>query len=137
MNDQITLSASVDEVKKLTHFVNGHLEVLGCPQRVRIQVDVAIDEIFSNIVKYACMPETGPVTVKIKVDGNPPGVIISFFDRGIPYNPLASEHPDLTRLPKAKRRIGGLGLFLVKKIMDDVSYEYQDGQNILTIRKNI
>ena len=59
---------------------------------------------------------------------------IVFKDHGIPYNPLEKADPDVT-LPAHKRKIGGLGIFMVKKVMDELSYEYKDGQNIMTIRK--
>lgn len=135
--DQITVNASVDQVKAVTRFVNDHLDAPGCSVRARVQVNVAIDEIFSNIARYAYTSGTGPVTVGIEVKGDPQCAIIQFIDRGRPYDPLAAEIPDITRLPKEERPVGGLGLFMVKKITDDISYEYKDGQNILTIRKRI
>ncbi len=134
---QMTVEATVEQVKPVTRFVNSRLEKLGCSERIKVQVDVAIDEIFSNIAHYAYRPETGPATVKVEVEEDPLCVVISFIDQGTPYDPLAEERPDTTRLPKAERPIGGLGLFVVKKTMDDVSYVYRDGQNILTIRKKI
>ena len=135
--DQITVSAEVNQVKTVTRFVNEHLEALGCSERIKIQVDVAIDEIFSNIAHYAYDPETGPATVMVEVEEVPLSVVITFVDHGVPYDPLAEARPDVSRLPKEERPIGGLGLFMVRKIMDDISYEYRDGQNILTIRKKI
>ena len=135
--DQITVSASVDQVREVTSFVNERLEALGCSERIKIQVDVVIDEIFSNIAHYAYNPETGPATVRVEVEENPLSVVITFMDHGIPYDPLAEERPDTTKLSASERPIGGLGLFIVKKTMDDVSYAYKDGQNILTIRKKV
>lgn len=135
--DQMTVSAIVDNVTAVMRFVNERLDGLGCSKRVRVQVDVAIDEIFSNIAHYAYNQETGPATVRVEVEEKPLSVVITFIDHGIPFDPLAEERPDTTRLPKAERPIGGLGLFMVKKTMDDVTYEYRDGQNILAIRKRI
>ena len=135
--DQMTVTAIVSQVKKVTEFVNRRLKILGCSERIRVQVDVAIDEIFSNIAHYAYQKGTGTATVTVDTEKDPPCVVITFADQGVPYDPLAQERPDVTRLPKAVRPIGGLGLIMVKKIMDDVSYEYRDGQNILTIRKKI
>lgn len=135
--DQITVTAEVDQVKTVTRFVNERLERLGCSERTRIQTDVAIDEIFSNIAHYAYAPETGPATIRVEVEEEPPRVAITFIDHGVPFNPLKEEQPDTTGLSKAERPIGGLGLFMVKKTMDDISYEYKDGQNILTIRKKL
>ena len=135
--NQMTVSAIVDNVKAVTRFVNERLDGLGCSERIRIQVDVAIDEIFSNIVRYAYNPKTGPATVCVEVEENPLSVVITFIDHGVPFDPLAEDQPDTTRLPKGKRPIGGLGLFMVRKTMDDVTYQYKDGQNILSIRKKI
>ena len=135
--DQITVDADVQQVQTVTRFVNERLEALGCSERIKYQVDMAIDEIFSNIANYAYNPETGPATVMVEVEEEPLSVVIAFADHGVPYDPLAEERPDYSGLPKAERPIGGLGLFMVKRIMDDISYEYRDGQNILTIRKKI
>ena len=135
--DQITVSAEVNQVKAVTRFVNARLERLGCSEKTRIQTDVAVDEIFSNIAHYAYAPETGTVTIRVEVEEEPLRVAITFIDHGVPFNPLKAEQPDTTKLSKAERPIGGLGLFMVRKIMDDISYEYKDGQNILTIRKKL
>jgi anti-sigma regulatory factor (Ser/Thr protein kinase) len=121
----------------VTRFVNERLDKLGCSEHISVLVNVAIDEIFSNIAHYAYATETGPATVRVEVDENPPSVVITFIDHGVPFDPLAGKQPDTTKLPKAERPIGGLGLFMVRKIMDDVAYEYKDGQNILTIRKKL
>ena len=104
--------------------------------KAMMQIDVAIDEIFSNISHYAYKPEVGPATVRVEVDENPLTVIITFIDHGVPYDPLSQEDPDVT-LSAEEREIGGLGVFLVKKTMDYVNYEYKEGQNILTVKKNI
>ena len=133
----ITVSASVDQIRPVTDFVNIRLKELGCSDRIRIQIDVAIDEIFGNIARYAYDPETGPATVCVDVEEDPLCVIITFIARGKPYDPLAAEIRDTTALPAAERPIGGLGLFMVKKTMDDISYTYRNGQNILTIRKKV
>ena len=137
--NQITVTASVDQVQTVIRFVKEQLEELGCflPLRVRIQIEVVIDEVFSNIVYYAYSPGTGTVTVGVEVEKAPPCVSISFMDHGRPFNPLIEDPPDVTRLSKMERQIGGLGLFMVKRLMTDVSYEFKDGQNILTIRRKI
>ena len=134
---EITVDAAVDQIPVVTAFVNAQLAELGCSERVRIQVDVAIDELFGNIARYAYDPDTGPATVRVDVEEDPLCVIISFIDQGIPFNPLAKEMPDTTGMKARERPIGGLGLFMVKQTMDDVAYAYEDGKNILTIRKKI
>ena len=134
---EITVKATSEHLQLVTQFVNVQLEKLGCSQRVLIQVDVMIDELFSNIVQYAYNLETGPVTVRVDVEDNPLCVIITFIDHGAPFDPLSHEFRDSTHLLAKERPIGGLGLFMVKRTMDDISYSHQNGQNILTIRKRI
>ena len=103
--------------------------------KAQMQIDIAIDEIFSNIARYAYQQETGSVTVRMDTLDDPPRILLTFIDNGIPYNPLTKEMPDTTSLPARKRPIGGLGLFMVKKTMDSVTYSFENGQNILTILK--
>ena len=99
-----------------------------------MQIDIAIDELFGNIAQYAYNPETGDATVRVEVVKNPLSVVITFIDNGIPYDPLKKADPDTT-LSAEEREIGGLGIYMVKKSMDEIAYEYKDGQNILTIKK--
>ena len=134
---EITVDAAVDQIKPVTDFVNQQLEELGCSTRIRIQIDVAIDEIFSNIARYAYSETQGTATVRFDVEREPLSIIITFCDHGEPYDPLSNEMPNTIGLPAKKRPIGGLGLFMVKKTMDAVSYSYEEGQNILKIRKKI
>ena len=133
---EITLDATIENIDTVTDFVNEQLELYDCPMKAQIQIDVAIDELFSNIAHYAYNPETGPATVRVDVTENPISVVISFIDKGVRYDPLSHEDPDIT-LSAEERQIGGLGIMMVKKTMDDVTYEYKDGQNILTVKKNI
>ncbi|MBO5994308.1 MAG: SpoIIE family protein phosphatase [Firmicutes bacterium] len=133
---ELTLEATINNIPTVTDFVNGELEALGCPLKVQMQIDVAIDELFGNIAQYAYDPQTGPATVRVEVEEEPMAVIITFIDHGKPYDPLASDDPDIS-LGVDERAIGGLGVFLVKKTMDDVTYEYKNGQNILRIRKRM
>ena len=135
--DQMTVRAAVDQVKAVTRFINERLDALGCSERSRIQLDVAVDEIFSNIAHYAYKTAPGDATVRFELEHDPLSVVISFIDSGAPYDPLAEERPDTTRLPRMERPIGGLGLFMVQRTMDHVAYAYRDGKNILTIRKRI
>ena len=132
---EITLDATVDNIEKVTEFVNEQLEECGCPMKIQMQIDIAIDELFGNIAHYAYHPEVGPATVRVEVLKEQPAVVITFLDNGVPYDPLKKEDPDVT-LSAQERTTGGLGIFLVKKSMDDILYEYKDGQNILKIWKN-
>lgn len=132
---EFTGEATLENIENVTNFVDEELENMGCPMKVLFQINVAIDEIFGNIAHYAYNPEVGPATVQVEVTDDPMAVVITFIDNGIPYDPLAKEDPDVT-LSAEERAVGGLGIYLVKKTMDDVSYEYKDGQNILKIKKN-
>lgn len=133
---ELTLEATVENLEKVLGFVEEQLEANGCPMKVLMQVQIAVEEIYVNIAHYAYQTETGIVTICVRVGGDPVQVTITFIDRGIPYDPLAREDPDTT-LSAEKRKIGGLGIFMVKKSMDDMKYEYSQGQNILTIRKSL
>ena len=136
MMKEMTIDAAVENIPTVTAFVEEQLEQYNCPMKAQMQIDIAIDELFSNIAQYAYNPKTGKATVRVEVTENPMAVIITFIDNGVPYNPLAKADPDVT-LSADERQIGGLGIFMVKKSMDDISYEYKDGQNILKIKKNI
>lgn len=133
---EITVPAIIENVEKVTAFVNAELEKINCPAKAKAEIDIAIDELFSNIANYAYNPEIGKATVKFEVQKNPMAVIITFMDNGKPYDPLKREDPNVT-LSVAERQIGGLGIFMVKKSMDSVEYEYKDNHNILRIKKHI
>ncbi len=133
---ELTIDATVENIEAVTAFVDEQLEALGCSMKAQMQIDIAIDELFSNIAHYAYNPEVGPATVRVEVTQDPLAVVVTFIDNGKQYDPLAKEDPDVT-LSAEERDIGGLGIYIVKKSMDDISYEYKDGQNILRIKKNI
>ena len=131
---QRKMKASIDLLGEAQDFVEQKLEAAGCPGRARMQISVAVEEIFANIAQYAYAPGTGELVIALEFSDSPPGVTIRFTDRGVPYDPLAARDPDL-QLPAEDRPIGGLGVFMTKKLMDEVSYEYRDGQNVLTMKK--
>ena len=131
---ELTVVATVENIETVTDFVNEQLEALDCPMKAQMQIDIAIDELFGNIAHYAYNPEVGSATVRVEVIEDPLAVTITFIDNGVPYDPLAKADPDTT-LTAEERDIGGLGIYMVKKSMDDIIYEYKDGQNILKIKK--
>ena len=131
---KLTVDATVDNLSKVLAFVDEQLEAQSCPMRIMLEIDVAVEEIFVNVASYAYDSGVGSVAIDLNFEEDPKAVVIRFVDSGMPYNPLERDDPDIT-LPAEKRGIGGLGVFMVKKSMDDVSYEYKDGQNHLTIRK--
>ena len=134
--DELELEALVENLPWVQEFIDSHLEKVGCPPRAQMQIGLAAEEIFVNIASYAYAPEKGRAKVRVEVAGEPVTVTLTFLDRGVPYDPLQREDPDVT-LPADERDIGGLGILLTKKTMDDVAYEYRDGQNILTLKKTI
>jgi anti-sigma regulatory factor (Ser/Thr protein kinase) len=93
-----------------------------------------VEEAYVNVASYAYTPGTGPVTLKVEKSASE--IRITFLDSGVPFNPLEKEDPDVS-LPASERQIGGLGIFMVKKSMDNVQYAYLDGKNILTLTKKI
>ena len=134
--EELNVRADVDNIQVVTDFVDSRLRALNYPQRILTQINIAIDELFGNIARYAFTSRKGPDTVRAEVKANPSSVILTFIDRGMPFDPLAIQPPDTT-LPARERKIGGLGIFMVKKSMDNITYEYKDGMNILTIHKNM
>lgn len=133
---ELTMSADRKNIPAVIEFVNQELDALGCSLKAEAQIDIAIDEIYSNIVKYGYEEEGGEVTVSFDTSEEPLAMTLSFRDEGKPFNPLERRDPDVT-LSAKDRKIGGLGIFMVKKSMDDIRYEYRDGKNILTIRKTL
>lgn len=133
---ELDIEAVVDNLSTLLEFVDEQLEKTACSTKIRMQIDIAVEEIFVNIASYAYDPETGPATVRVEVMPDGSAVTITFIDRGMPYDPLSKEDPDI-RLSADERQIGGLGIFLVKKSMDHVKYEYINEYNILTIMKRL
>ena len=133
---QLDIEARVENLDTVIAFVDEQIETLDCPPKIQMQIDVAVEEIFVNIANYAYNPEVGPATIRVEINKEEPAVEISFIDHGVKYDPLAKEDPDIT-LSAKERAIGGLGIFMVKKTMDDITYEYKDGQNILKIKKQM
>ncbi len=133
---ELTVDASVDNIGVVTDFVDRQLEKIDCPTKAQSQINVAIDELFGNIARYAYPDREGTATIRVETVDDPREVRITLIDRGIPYDPLAQETPDTT-LSAEEREIGGLGIFLVKNIMDDVSYMYRENCNIVQITKKL
>lgn len=133
---EIVVDATIENVDVVTDFLNEELEFINCSIKNRNQIDIAIDELFGNIAKYAYDDDNGSVKVQFDYDESKKEISITFIDSGIPYNPLEKEDPDVT-LSAAQRKIGGLGIFLVKRTMDEMTYKYVNNSNMLTIKKVI
>lgn len=134
--DELETEALRTNLPEVQAFIEEKMEKAGFPLKTIIQTGVAVEEVFVNIALYAYAPGTGKAWIKVTVSDDPLTVTLRISDSGTPYDPLSRKDPDVT-LPAEERPIGGLGIFMTKKLMDDVSYEYKDGKNILTLRKSI
>ena len=132
--EKITIDAKVENLENVTEFITSSLEEKNCSMKTIMQMELVIEEIFVNVANYAYRPNVGPITICKEIDDK--ALTISFIDGGVDYNPLEHKDPDINA-GIDEREIGGLGIFLVKKNVDEVSYERKDGQNILTIKKNL
>ncbi len=131
---KITVDAVIENMDAVTGFIEEQLENMECPMKMQMQINIAVDEVFSNIANYAYGDVAGTATICVEQGLEPRSVILTFIDSGKPYNPLSAEDPDIS-LSAEDRQIGGLGIFMVKKIMDEVYYEYKNGQNVLKVKK--
>lgn len=132
---ELVIEARKTNLDAVLSFIDEQLGEAECSKKTRMTIDVAVEELFVNISSYAYDPKIGTAVVQVSVHNEPLSVEITFIDNGKPYDPLAKPDPDVT-LDAEHRQIGGLGIFMVKKSMDDVQYEYKDGRNILTIKKS-
>ncbi|HBI53005.1 MAG TPA: ATP-binding protein [Ruminococcaceae bacterium] len=133
---ELKIEARTENLPEVLGFVDTLLEERECKMKPQMQIDVAVEEIFVNIAHYAYTEGVGEARIQVDFEGDPLSVAITFIDRGIPYDPLAKDDPDVT-LSAAERQIGGLGIYMVKKSMDEVLYSHEDGCNIFTIKKKI
>lgn len=133
---ELTLKASVENIASATEYIDSCLESLDCPMKAQMQIDVAIDELFGNIALYGYPDGDGDITVRFGFDEAEREASVTFIDSGVPFDPLETEIPDV-KASSEDRKIGGLGIFLVRKTMDGMEYEYKDGKNHTTIKKKI
>lgn len=125
--NELIIEAKLENMDEVLDFVGER--IADCPAKIQNQIRIAVDEIFSNIALYAYHPGAGNATVRVAVND---GITVEFEDNGVAYNPLAIDSPDTT-LSAEEREIGGLGIFVVKNIMDSVEYRREGNKNILTI----
>ncbi len=131
----LTVEADRRNLGQVIAFVDEILEGSGCSMKEQIQVDVAVEELFINISSYSYTESGGEAEISVTLLDDGMGVEITLIDSGVPYNPVLRPEPDLT-LPAELRPIGGLGIYMAKQSMDEMSYDYRDGKNVLTIRKH-
>lgn len=134
---EMELKASLENLDSISGFVEEELCSAGCPMKIVMQVLLCVEEIFVNVTSYAYAPETGMCLVKLVTENNDGEgkLTITISDSGKPFNPLLKEDPDIT-LSADERKIGGLGIFMVKKTMDSVDYDYISGKNVLKMVKS-
>lgn len=133
---EMTIDALLENFASVQDFVDEQLEAAECPMKIQMQIDIAVEEIFVNIAHYAYALGTGTAEISMEITDSPKTALITFSDSGTPYNPLDKPDPDVT-LSAEERKIGGLGIYMVKKSMDEMRYEYSDGRNRLTLVKKL
>ena len=124
--------ADINELAPVTVFLEEELDKAEASPKLMVTFAVALEELFVNVAHYAYPGSKG--TVKIGIDTSGDSIVVQLTDSGIPFNPVAMPDPDITESAE-ERKIGGLGIYMVKKSMDSMTYEYKDNQNILTISK--
>jgi anti-sigma regulatory factor (Ser/Thr protein kinase) len=138
--------ASEKEYEEAMQWLSECLKKLGCPQESQYKLTVAFDEMFMNVASYAYpKPEEAPhrtiqsygeasheKPLLVSVKGHGGQILLTLEDRGRPFDPFDREEPDV-HAPLEERQIGGLGIFMTKRLMDMVSYEYRDGKNIVCL----
>ncbi|MBR1589073.1 MAG: ATP-binding protein [Kiritimatiellae bacterium] len=130
---EMTVSADMASMPGLVGFLEGALEVAGCPPAISTKLMICLDEIASNVMKFS---KAGELTVRLGHCAASGTWLLSFADDGTPWNPLTHDDPDIT-LPAAERPIGGLGLLMVKRMMDDVTYAREGGKNVLCLKISV
>ena len=128
--------AKTDALTDVLAFVEQTLEKHECSMKNQTAICVAIEEVFVNVAHYAYGDNQGDVEFIINFDNQTRNVTFQMIDGGVPFDPLKKPDPDIT-LSAQEREIGGLGIFITKKTMDQVTYAYENGKNILTMIKKI
>lgn len=133
---QLTVAARIDQLENVLTFIEEALSGRDYPSKTLMQLSLAAEEVFVNIAHYAYGGEGGEVVVSIDISNDPPQAVLVFSDAGKPHNPLEIPDPDIT-LSAEEREIGGLGIFMVKKNVDETRYKYEKGRNVLTLTKGL
>lgn len=134
--EALRIKALTDNLDRVLQYVDAALEIMGCSMKNQIQIDMAVEELFVNIAHYAYQGTVGDAVIIAGPDPKSGILRITFRDWGIPFDPLAKTDPDIS-LSVEEREIGGLGIFMAKKVMDTMDYRYENGQNVLTMTKKI
>ena len=136
ITNELRISAKAEKLDEVISYIGGVLDESSCSEGVRMKISIAAEEIFVNIARYAYPEGNGEAVVRAGITYAPEEITITFIDRGVKYDPLARPDPDL-KLPADKRPVGGLGIYMTKQFMDELSYVYTDGKNIITMKKKL
>lgn len=131
----LTLPNNIETIPQLTEFIDGFCEEQGIDMDTTFSLNLAVEEAVVNVMDYA-YPEETVGYVDIQIDSDHGNITFVISDSGIPFDPTQKEEVDTT-LSAEERKVGGLGIHLVRKIMDSVDYKYIDNKNILTLKKKL
>ena len=133
---ELTIEAVAERVDEVIEFLDEIMQRHKVPMKTQVQLDIAVEEIFVNIARYGYPDKIGDANIVVDLPEGDRCISVCFIDHAQPYDPLQKPDPDIST-GLEERPIGGLGIFMVKKSMDDMTYAYKDGCNILTIRKKL
>ncbi len=136
MKEELVIKAVIDNLDDVNFFIHKSIEQFDISKRTLMQLDLVVEEIFVNIASYAYSPNTGLVKILLETEVEPLSISLTFIDSGVPYNPLEKSDPDVN-LSADDRQIGGLGIFLTKKLVNNMSYQFVGGQNVLQLTKSL
>ena len=132
---KITLKSHLTEIERISHLVTAFGEEHGLPAATIFEVNLALDEVLTNIIAYA-HDDGAEHEIAVRLALAAGELLVEVEDDGRPFNPLEVPEPDIHQ-PLAERTIGGLGLHLVRKLMTGLAYRRQDGRNVLVMRKTV
>ncbi|MFH0738413.1 MAG: ATP-binding protein [Candidatus Omnitrophota bacterium] len=130
---KIALAAKIENLEAMFRFIRKAAQAQGFDEKKVSQVQLAAEEALVNVIKYAYPDKSGDL--EINCNNKEGSLEIEISDSGIPFDPLSLPEPDI-HSPMEKRKIGGLGIFMLRKIMDEVKYKREDNRNILTLIKH-
>ena len=132
---ELSIEATIENLEKVEEFIDENLDKCNFSTKRMNQIKISVEEIYVNIAHYAYSPNTGMAKISVDINQDDKYMEIVFIDQGKPYNPLEKKDPDV-KLKLSERQMGGLGIYMTKKLMDDISYEYSHGKNILTLKNS-
>ena len=130
---ELTVEAKLENLEAVLEFIREALADAGCVVKVQKQIAIAVEELFVNISQYAYRSAVGGAVIRIAAGDE---IVIEFEDAGVAFNPLERADPDVKAGPD-ERGIGGLGIFMVKNMMDAMDYRREGNKNIITVKKAI